>query len=54
MFCACEMNDAACVALIFLPVCALTSLMKAPSVAHVLVVLGLDADPPERGLVRSG
>lgn len=34
MSCACEMNDAAYVVLIFLPVCALISLMKAASVAH--------------------
>ena len=31
---ACAMNDAACAVLIFLPVCAFTSLMNAPSIAH--------------------
>ena len=34
MFCACAMNDAACTAVIFLPVCAFTSLMNAASVPH--------------------
>jgi hypothetical protein len=38
MFCACVTSDDACALLIFLPVCASTSLMKAPSAAHASAV----------------
>ena len=38
MSCACVMNDAACAALTFLPVCALTSLLNAPSSPHAALV----------------
>ena len=38
MLCACLTSDDACALLVFLPVCASTSLMKAPTAAHAFAV----------------
>ena len=54
MSCACVMNEAACAALTFLPVCALTSLLNAPSSAHAALVSFAATSPRSQPPWRRG